>query len=152
MKRIVLIPIILALLIWPAKGGNAHDLMIIDVAVPASLTPLSKSGIIYFTIMNHGPIDDDLISVSTPAAASATLHESYQDGDISKMRDLETVDVPPGALVKLEQGGKHVMLTGLPSPLKKGDKLMFKLVFAKAGTMEVEAIVGDAVTGHVHAE
>lgn len=142
----------LALLMVSAKSDNAHDLMIVDLAVPASLTPTATSGIVYFTIMNHGPEDDDLLSVTTPVAPSATLHESYQDGDVAKMRDLETIDVPPGSLVKLQQGSKHVMLTGMPSPLKKGDKVVLNLVFAKAGTINVEAIVGDAVTGHVHAE
>lgn len=142
----------LALLIVPAKSENAHNLMIIDLAIPASLTPTATSGIVYFTIMNHGPVDDDLLTVSTPTATSATLHESYQDGDVAKMRDLEAVDVPPGGLIKLQQGGKHVMLMGLRSPFKKGDKVMLKMVFAKAGEIKVEATVGDAVTGHVHAE
>lgn len=152
MKYFALVSIMLALLAWPAKSENVHDLMIMDVSVPASLTPSATSGIVYLTIMNHGVVNDDLLSVTTPAAASATLHESFQEGDVAKMRDLEGIDVSPGSSVKLEQGGKHIMLMGLQAPLKKGEKFMLNLVFAKAGEIKVEATVGDAVTGHVHTE
>lgn len=143
---------IFALLALPVKGSLAHDLMIVNVAVPASLTPGATSGIIYFTVMNHGPEDDKLVSVSTPVATSAMLHESYQDGDVAKMRMLPDVDIPPGGFVKLEQGGKHVMLTGLTSPLKKGDKITVTVTFEKAGPLRVEATVGDPVTGQVPSE
>lgn len=152
MKNLAILSVIFALLAWPAKGAEPHDLMIVDVAVPASLTPNAKSGIVYFTLMNHSTTDDQLLSVSTPIAASATLHESYQEGDVAKMHDLEIINLPPGSMVKLEQGGKHVMLMGLQAPLKKGDKIMLNLVFRKAGEVKVEAIVGDAVIGHVHAD
>jgi periplasmic copper chaperone A len=152
MKTLAILSVILALLAWPAKGAEPHDLMIVDLAVPASLTPNATSGIVYFTIMSHGNVEDQLIAVSTPIAKSATLHESYQEGDIAKMRELKSIDVIPGRLTKLEQGGQHVMLTGLNSPLKKGDKVLLNLVFAKAGEIEVEATVGDTVSGHVHTE
>jgi periplasmic copper chaperone A len=150
MNFLPLLSVIFALLAWPAKANDVQHIMITDVAVPASLTPTATSGVAYFTIMSHGKELEQLISVSSPSAKTATLHESYQENDVAKMRELVAIDVTPGRLTKLQQGGQHVMLTGLTAPLKKGDTVVFNLVFATAGEMKVEAIVGDAVTGHVH--
>jgi periplasmic copper chaperone A len=152
MKLFAILITILALLTASAKSAGTHDMMILDVKVPASLTPNATSAVAYFTIMSHGTVEDALMSVSTPVASNATLHESYRDGDIAKMRELVSIDVTPGRLVKLEQGGMHVMLTGLKSPLKKGDEIVLSLTFAKAGEIQVKATVGEAVAGHVHTD
>jgi periplasmic copper chaperone A len=150
MKHLWKILATLALLSLPAKGQSPHDLMIVNAQAPAALVPTATSGIVYFTIMNHGPKADALLAVSTPRAKSATLHESYQDGDIAKMRDLERIDVPPGGFVELKQGARHVMLTGLAQPLKEGEGLVLELLFEKAGKLPVKVTVGKPTTGHNH--
>jgi periplasmic copper chaperone A len=152
MKIFVFLLGMFAYLTLPTHSSENPHVMIMDISVPASLTSQATSGIVYFSIMNHGTTDDTLLSVATPAATSASLHESYQDGDIAKMRDLASVTVPADSTVKLEQGGKHVMLTGLKRPMKPGDDITLQLVFAKAGVLNVEAKVGAAVSGHIHAD
>jgi periplasmic copper chaperone A len=150
MKHLLIVSCILALLVLPAKAQDAHDLMIVNAAAPASLVPTATSAAVYFAIMNHGPVEDELVSVASPQAASATLHESYMEADVAKMRDLASIDVPPGGMVELKQGARHVMLTGLSKPLKEGDELVLELTFAKAGKVPVKITVGKAVTGHTH--
>jgi periplasmic copper chaperone A len=152
MKPLAILSVIFALLSWPAKANDHHHIMITDVIVPASLTPTASSAVAYFTIMSHGNEEDKLISVSSPSAQNTSLHESVQENDVAKMRELPSIDVIPGRLTKLEQGGQHVMLTGLAAPLKKGDTVVLNLVFAIAGEIKVDAIVGDAVTEHVHGD
>jgi periplasmic copper chaperone A len=150
MRHIFIIVSILALLGLPAKGQDAHDLMIVNVTAPAALVPTATSGIVYFAIMNHGPTADALVSVSTTRAKSATLHESFLEGDIAKMRDLERIDVPPGGFVELKQGGRHVMLTGLAAPLKQGEEVQLELMFEKAGKLQLKVKIGAPAIGHDH--
>jgi periplasmic copper chaperone A len=150
MKFLLLIVSTLAFIVLPAKAQQPHDLMVINMLAPASLTPTTTSGVIYFVVMNHGPDDDDLLAVSTPRAKAATLHTTIMDGDVMKMRALESVHIPPGGFVKFEAGGQHVMLTGLDAPLKAGEVIQLDLTFKKAGVMQMDVEVGKAAGGHIH--
>ncbi len=67
----------------------ASDIMVMNAMARASLTPVAKSGAVYFSIMNHGADDDVLVSISTPIATSAEVHETKMDGDVMQMRALE---------------------------------------------------------------
>ena len=143
----------LALLAHPAKPpawADASDLMIVNVQAPASLVPTAKTAVIYFAIVNHGPESDRLIAVSTPAAKSASLHESVADGDVMMMRELQAIDVPSGGFVELKQGAIHVMLTGLVAPLIKDEMIELSLTFEKSGVIPVKVKIGDKVSGHLH--
>jgi periplasmic copper chaperone A len=150
MKRSIVILAILASLGLFAKAQEPHDLMIVNASAPASLVPTATSAAVYFAIMNHGPVDDELLSVTTPRASSATLHESYIEADVAKMRDLKSIDVPPGGFVELKQGARHIMLTGLSAPLKEGDVLELELIFEKAGKVPIKISIGKAVPDHNH--
>jgi periplasmic copper chaperone A len=141
MKKTALLLVILASLVGTAKAGEATDLMIVNVELPASLVPTATSGVLYFTVMNHGAVDDELISVATPRAKSAMLHENRMEGDVMKMEMLMSIDIPPGGTVTLDKGGRHVMLTGLDAPLKDGEVVPVELTFENAGVVRIDAVV-----------
>ncbi len=73
-----------------------------------------------------------LVSVSTPAAGIAEVHEMKMEGDVMKMRALPRLDLPAGKAVELKPGGFHVMLMDLKAPLVKDSKLALTLVFQDA--------------------
>ena len=61
-----------------------------------------------------------LVSVSTPVAAVAELHEMKMDGDVMRMRPLtKGLELPAGKAVQLQPGGYHLMLMELKLPLQK---------------------------------
>ena len=63
---------------------------------------------------------------------------SMTDG-VMKMRELGSgLEIKPGATVKLEPGGYHLMLLKLKKPLTAGHRFKATLVFEKAGPVEVE--------------
>ena len=96
-----------------------------------------------------------LVSVSSPAAGLAEIHEMKMDGDVMKMRALNSVDIPAGSVVSVLKGnpnGYHVMLLGLKKPLKEGDKFPLRLSFKKAGEVEVEVVVQAADPAVKHEE
>ena len=71
-----------------------------------------------------------LVSATSPVAGVAQVHEMKMEGDVMKMRAVVGgLDLPAGKTVELKPGGLHVMLMGLKSQVKAGDKVPLTLVF-----------------------
>jgi periplasmic copper chaperone A len=131
----------LAALLCLTQVALAADITVSGATARASLAPTATTGAIYLTIKNSGTSDDRLLSISTPAATSAMVHETTIVDDVMKMRMVETVVIAAGATVEMKTGGTHVMLMGLKAPLKQGETLAMELVFEKAGVVKVEVPV-----------
>lgn len=58
------------------------------------------------------------------------IHRTVLDNGISKMRDPGVLEVIPGASLKFEAGGLHIMLMQPLRALKEGDKAGVRLVLA----------------------
>jgi len=66
------------------------------------------------------PAASTLISISTPVAGVAEVHEMKMDGDVMRMRPLaKGLELPAGKAVQLQPGGYHLMLMDLKLPLQK---------------------------------
>jgi periplasmic copper chaperone A len=107
----------------------------------------ATSGAVYLTIVNHASSPDRLMSASTPVAARTDLHMTVRDGDVVRMRRLETIDIQAGGTVTFEPGGAHVMLTGLAAPLSEGESFELTLEFETAGPMTLEVPVKSIAAG-----
>src|SRR5215211_4476506 len=110
----------------------------------------------YMRITNAGTEPDRLVGGSLPAAARFAVHEMSMQGEVMRMRPLETgLEIKPGATVELKPGGYHIMFMDLTEPLKEGQTLKGTLLFEKAGAVTVEyAVRGIAARGeaeHRHA-
>jgi len=71
-----------------------------------------------------------LVSVSSPVAGVAEVHEMKMDGDVMKMRAVQGgLELPAGKAVDLKPGGFHVMLMDLKTPLVKDTTVPLTLVF-----------------------
>jgi uncharacterized protein YcnI len=110
----------------------------------ARATPVgAKVGGAYLKITNTGSTPDRLVGGEFPVAESVEVHEMATADGIMKMRELPNgLEVPPGQTVELKPGSFHLMLTGLREPLKQGGTLKGKLVFEKAGAVDVELAIG----------
>lgn len=73
-----------------------------------------------------------LVSVSTPVAGVAELHEMKMEGDVMKMRAVPGLDLPAGKTVQLKPGSYHLMLMDLKQPLAKDSSLPLTLRFVDA--------------------
>ena len=98
-----------------------------------------------------------LVSVSSPAAGVAEIHEMKMDGSTMQMRPAPSVDLPAGQMVALKPGGYHVMLMNLKAPLNTGDTVVLNLVVegrdGKRETLVIKAAVralGAAAAEHKH--
>jgi len=102
--------------------------------------PGATVGVVYFEIVNAGPADT-LLSVETPVAERAEMHNSSVKDGVSRMRPVESVRVPQNGRVRFASGGLHVMLVGLKEPLTEGRRFPLKFEFRKAGTINQEVVV-----------
>ncbi len=86
--------------------------------------------------------DARLLGVSSPAVPRVEVHEMKMDGDVMRMREVQSIDLPKGKTVSLEPGGFHIMLMNLPKPIAAGDVIPLTLVIESGGkrqNVEVKA-------------
>jgi hypothetical protein len=124
----------------PAPGISARDLEVTQAFARASVGA-SDTTAAYLTITNRGRTDDRLTGARCAAAAAVELHTMKMSGGMMHMRAAETAAVPAGGSVAFAPGGDHLMLIGLKTSLKAGDKLTLTLIFERAGEVTVEAEV-----------
>lgn len=102
--------------------------------------------------------DATLIGVASGSAQSGEIHSMVMEGDMMKMRALESLPLPAKTPVSLGADGNHLMLIGLKNPLKAGRKLPFaltvKLADGSTSVIRVLAVIKPLETagneGHEH--
>lgn len=116
--------------------------LIVTEARARPTPPGVSVGVVYFSISNQGAKADRLLSVSTPIARKVEIHESRIEHGVVEMREVSSVNCPPGATVRAMPGGLHVMLIGLAAPLAPGSEFTLSLQFRDAGplTMKVPVV------------
>jgi hypothetical protein len=86
-----------------------------------------------------------LVSVTSPVAARCSVHEMTMAGNLMRMRALDSLPVPAGGTVELQEGHDHLMLEGLSRSLKEGDTVHLTLTFVDAAgkrqAVDVQAAV-----------
>lgn len=134
-------------------GKSTGPIAVVDAWAPSTPGTLT-TGAGYLTIINHQTNDDRLLSASSPWAETVTLHASTSDGGVVRMRELEAPVITAKGRLEFSPGGKHLMLTGLYSPLVAGDRVPVTLRFERAGEIKLDLDVlplGERPTaGHVH--
>lgn len=134
--------LILATTFLISASTYAHDYKAGDLRIEhpyARATVAGQpAGAAYLTIENKGKEIDKLISVSSPIAKTVEIHSMSMDGNIMKMREVQSIELKPSAKVAMKPGDSyHIMLIGLKQALKVGDKFSLTLGFEKSGTAEV---------------
>lgn len=121
---------------------HAHNRMekalMVMQAWSRAMPPSAPTGAVYFTLHNPGNQQDRLIGVETPRAEKAEMHTHMHEGEIMRMQQIDSVDVPAGGQVEFKPGGNHVMLFKLSQPLVAGEQLPLTLIFENAGEMTVD--------------
>jgi len=86
--------------------------------------------------------DATLVGVASGSAQSGEIHSMVMEGDVMKMRALESLPLPAKTPVTLGADGNHLMLVGLKNPLKAGRKLPFALTvkFADGRTSVIRVL------------
>jgi periplasmic copper chaperone A len=104
-------------------------------------TPGTDIAAAYLTLRNVSTSAVTVTGVESPIAAHAMMHETKVEGGQSKMRPHEQLVVAPGATVKLEPGGLHVMLHDLRQPLVVGQTVPLVILLADGSRVRITAAV-----------
>lgn len=108
----------------------------------------------YLTITNTGKEPDRLLRIESDVATTVEVHEMSMSGEVMRMRPLEKpLEIAPGSVVELKPSGDHLMFSRLRQSINQGDKVRARMVFEKAGEIEIEfSAEGIAATGPRNAD
>jgi len=109
---------------------------------------VAKNTAAFFTIHNNTGKADKLVSAEGTVSRKVELHTHLKENGVFKMRQVPHIDIPANGMVELKSGGLHVMVIGVHSPLKVGDKFKLKLNFEHAKPMTITVPV-KKMTGHM---
>ncbi|MFA0013372.1 copper chaperone PCu(A)C [Vibrio lentus] len=141
LKALALAGILLAPLAH-AKG----DIMVHDAYARAT-PPSAANSAVFTTLMNHSDKERSIVSATTPAAGKVELHDVIMDGDVMKMRQVQTIAIPANGQVELKPGSLHIMLFDLKDGLKEGEQISMTLTFANGETQTFDAPVKKVMSG-----
>jgi copper(I)-binding protein len=139
-----------------ASAAASAQTTVKDAWVRGTVAPQKATGAFMQITSAQG---GKLVSVQSPVAGVAEVHEMAMDGNVMKMRAMPALDLPAGKAVELKPGGYHVMLMELKQPLKNGESVPLTLVVegkdGKRETLELKVPVKAAgaampMTEHKH--
>ena len=125
-----------------AKG----DIMVHDAYARAT-PPSAVNSAVFTTLINHSDKERSIVAATTPAAGKVELHYVIMDGDVMKMRQVQTIAIPANGQVELKPGSLHIMLFDLKDGLKEGDQISMTLAFANGETQTFDAPVKKVMSG-----
>ena len=137
--------LVLAVFLAGAVGAHEYDLDKLTIGHPWTTVTHGalRTAAVYVTFVNDGAKGDKLLKVSAPNATQASIHTNIKDGDVMRMREVDSVEIPAGKTVELKPGGMHIMLMGLDHSLKDGEMLPLTLTLANEGEVKVEVMVSN---------
>jgi copper(I)-binding protein len=98
----------------------------------------------FLVIRNNGPADR-LISGRTSDGGRVTFRAPARSGSVT-MRTVPEIGIAAGSIVRLVPDGPHLLITGA-RPMRGNTTITLTLVFARAGSMSVQAQVTNPQTG-----
>ncbi len=127
------------LAVLAAAQAHAEDVKI-SKAWTRATAPGQDSAAVQLVITSKK--DATLVGVASGSAQSAEIHSMVMEGDMMKMRAIDSLPLPAKTPVALGEDGYHLMLIGLKKPLKAGHKLPFAVTvkFADGKTVVLKEL------------
>ena len=123
-----------------AQSPDDDNVLVISKAVIAE-PPTTDEAAGYITFRNNTQVEDTVIAVASDLSVRAEVHETMGEGNMRHMMASPHLALPVGQDVKLEPGGRHIMLLQLRRKLVAGDTVTLYISLAKAGAAQVRAPV-----------
>ncbi|MGI4841365.1 MAG: copper chaperone PCu(A)C [Janthinobacterium lividum] len=143
-------PLTCLALLFTCALASAKDYPVGDITVQSpwsqALPPSAPTVAAYFVISNHGTFPDRLVSVDTPIAGSAQLHQHLHQDGMMKMQQLDSLQINPEEDAVFAPMSYHVMLLDLrdDAPRAEGEHFPLTLHFEKAGDVTVDVPISRA--------
>jgi copper(I)-binding protein len=122
--------LMLALLLTACGGPDKAPIVATDISVTQP-PPGKTMRAAYLALTNNTGAAIRITRVTSDAFASVSLHETTVEDGVARMRPMPELEIPAGETVRLQRGGKHLMLmrpTGSASSMSlqffDGDNLL----------------------------
>ena len=119
----------------------------IEDAKARATVPAQKMSGGFMKIENKGGADK-LLAASSSVSKTMELHTMSMEGNVMKMREVKSINVPANGVVDLKHGGLHLMFLNIKAPFTAGSTVPVKLKFAKAGDVEIKLPVENLSVKH----
>ena len=113
----------------------------IDIKAAWARASVSKNGAAYLTIYNHGNRAHLLTGAKTPVAQKVEIHTHTMDGQIMRMRKIDSIGIAPNKTIKMAPGGIHLMLLNLERKLQKGEEFPLVIKFESIDPINIKVKV-----------
>ena len=136
--------LLLLFLWWVSRAALADGIPIkIENAWLQAVPPVAEATAAYMKIINLSQSPLKLIGASSPIATKIepmiTIRHERNGQQVMGMEGVENLEIPPGGILELKPGGNHLMMTGLTSHPKEGERVKLTVRFAPGDQrLEVE--------------
>ena len=101
----------------------------------------------YVTLTNTGSTTLELVGVSSPDYAEASMHQTLDNHGMSEMRPVASLTLKPHGTVRFAEGGYHLMLMHAKRELHQHDRVEIVFRFSDGRTMPVPFDVRSGLGG-----
>ena len=119
------------------------DILFADNAV-VNLSPVEGNPSAGYMDLHGGRMDVELVGVTSDDVLRMEMHETAEEDGMMSMNKLKSIPVPAGETVKLEPGGKHLMIWGIGNGSKKRGLLNMTLIYSNDDRIEINAVIKKA--------
>lgn len=119
------------------------DILFADKAV-VNLSPVEGNPSAGYMELHGGRVDVNLVGVTSDDVLRMEMHETIEENGVSSMKPLKSIPVPAGKTVKLEPGGKHLMIWGVGNYSKQRGLLKMILIYSNNDRIEIDAVIKNA--------
>jgi copper(I)-binding protein len=116
------------------------DILFADKAV-INLSPVEGNPSAGYMDLHGGRVDVQLVGVTSDDVLRMEMHETTEKDGMMSMAPLKSIPVPAGKTVKLEPGGKHLMIWGIGNGSKKRGLLKMILIYSNNDRIEIDAVI-----------
>ena len=139
MKNIYLVFFTVVMALFLTSCGQG-DILYADKAV-IKLSPVDGNPAVGYMELHGGRTDVKLVGVTSDDVMRMEMHETVTEDGVAKMKPLKDITIPRGETVKLEPGGKHLMIWGVGGGSIKRGRLKLVLIYSNDLRIEIEAAI-----------
>ena len=95
----------------------------------------------YVSIFNQSDKDLMIKSITSTICEVAEIHDTVLEGEIMRMKKVESLNIPARSEFYFQPGSTHIMLMGLNKELKDGTTFKLNFEFRNKQNLNVEIMV-----------
>lgn len=153
MKACYRLIVVLATFLFATAAFAAAQVGVSNAWIPQA-PPGSEMLAGYLTLTNTGDTAVSILAAQSDRFRTVTVHKTVIENGVSRMRELNRLELAPGREVKFAPGGIHLMLMQPRSEVIAGDRIEITFLLSDGqripAIFEVPAAEGSATDAHAH--